>query len=137
LDGAWVGSLGLRHSAYALANTHVGMLGVERYGAAWRAAYTAFTARTLGSGTGVAHRLQLDRYYDGEASRIGVAIGAGRGVEYLGPADGAVSTDVRNLSLSGQHALNAQWAVSWELLRHVQGELYRRHGFGVGIRHRF
>jgi YaiO family outer membrane protein len=134
-DG-WLVGAAVRHSAYALADSNVGSLGVERYGRGWRAAYTAFAARTEASGTGVAHRVQFDRYY-GERSHVGAVFVAGREVEYLGPAAGAVSTPVRSVALLGRHALTAEWALSWEVLRHTQGEFYRRHGVRAGLRYGF
>ena len=58
---------------------------VERYWGRWRAGYTLYNGRPEGSGSATSHRVSLDRYYDGERSRVGVSGAWGREVENQGP----------------------------------------------------
>jgi YaiO family outer membrane protein len=136
LGAGWGASLGLRHSEYNLSGVNLLVAGAERYWGSYRGAYTLYAGHPEGAGTGVAHRLQLDYYY-GERSAIGVSVAAGREVENLGPPTGIVTTEVHNLSLAGRHWMTPEWALSWELLAHEQGDLYRRQGIKLGVRRRF
>jgi hypothetical protein len=44
---------------------------------------------------------------------------------------------VDNLTLIGRHWLGKSWALSYELLAHEQGDLYRRRGLRLGVRYGF
>jgi YaiO family outer membrane protein len=136
LGSGWGANLGLRHTEYNLVGVNLLVAGVERYWGPFRGAYTLYAGRPEGATTGVAHRLQLNYYYD-ERSTIGVAATAGREIENVGPPAGILSTDVRNLTVTGRHWMTPDWGLSWDLLAHEQGNLYRRQGFRIGIRHRF
>lgn len=137
LGEGWGASFGLRHSEYNASGVNLLVAGAERYWGSYRGAYTLYAGRPEGAAsTGVAHRLQLNYYY-GERSSIGVAAAAGREVENLGPAGGIVTTDVRSLSLAGRHWMTPEWALSWEVSAHQQGDLYRRQGIRLGARRRF
>ena len=136
--GGWVWSSGWRHSEYTQAKTDLLILGGERYWSSYRAAYTLYVGKPQGTGSASAHRIALNRYYgDSERSFIGIAATAGREVENVGPPLGVASTDVRNVGLVGRHWFTGDWALSYELIAHEQGTLYHRHGFRLGLRHRF
>lgn len=136
LPGGWGLSAGLKHSEYSLSGVNLLVLGAERYWGNFRAGYNLYAGRPEGATTGVAHRFALNYYY-GERSTVGIALAAGREVENVGPPLGVASTDVRSLSLSGRHWFAPSWALSWDLLAHEQGSLYRREGIRLGLRHRF
>ena len=136
LPGGWSLSLGLRRSEYNLGAVDVVSAGVERYWGNFRAAYTLYSGRPAGGPSGQAHRFQLNYYY-GERSSVGAAVTAGREVENIGPPAGILITDVRNLTINGRHWMTPQWGWSWDLFAHEQGDLYRRQGFRIGLRHRF
>jgi len=133
----WVLSGGARFSEYTLNGARVLMGGVERYFGSYRAAYTLYNGKPEGESSASSHRLAFDYYYYGERSRIGVALTWGREVEYVGPPAGIVVSDVRAFALLGRHWLNASWALTWDLGTHEQGDLYRRTGGRLGLRHRF
>ena len=80
--------------------------------------------------------MRLDRYY-AERSSIGVAFTTGKEAENVGPPLGIVTTEVDSISLLGRHWLDARWAVTYELLAHEQGDLYRRRGLRLGVRYGF
>lgn len=134
-DG-WVAGVGLRRSAYALADADVATVGLERYLGDWRLAADAFVGRTRDSDAAVSYRLQVERWY-GDRDRVRLSLAAGEEVEYLGPTFGARVTDVRAVSLSGQHDLAERWTLVWELSTVEQGSLYRRSGGRAGVRYRF
>jgi YaiO family outer membrane protein len=133
----WVLSGGMRFNEYALNDTRVLMAGVERYFGSYRAGYTLYNGKPEGESSASSHRLSFDRYYDGERSRIGVGVTWGREIEYVGPPAGVIVSDVRAFSLLGRHWLSRDWAVTWELGTHEQGDLYRRTGGRLGLRHSF
>jgi YaiO family outer membrane protein len=138
LAGGWALSLGLRHSEYAATGVDVVVAGVERYWGSFRGAYTLYSGRPEGAPSGQAHRFQLNYYYgDGERSTVGVSVTTGREVENAGPPAGILTSNVRDLTFSGRHWMTPDWALSWDVLAHEQGNLYRRQGFRIGIRHRF
>ena len=133
----WGAKAGLRHSKFTNAEVDVRVLGLERYFGAWRAAFTLFSGRPEGAANWEeAHQLRLDRYY-GERSSIGVAFASGREAENVGPPLGIIVSDVESLALLGRHWLSNSWALSYELVTHEQGDLYRRRGFRIGVRHGF
>ncbi len=137
LAGAgWVLTAGLRYSEYTDTGSRVLIGGLERYFGAWRAGYTLYNGKPDGGPSASAHRLALDYYY-GERSRIGVSATWGREVESVGPPVGLITSDVRELALLGRHWLTPAWALTLELWTHEQGDLYRRTGGRLGLRHRF
>lgn len=136
LPGGWGISAGLRHSEYTASRVDVLVLGAERYWGSFRAGYDLYAGRPEGAATGIAHRFSLNYYY-GELSTVGIAATAGREIENVGPPFGISATEVRNLSLTGRHWMTPGWALSWDLVLHEQGSLYRRQGLRLGLRHRF
>lgn len=135
-EGGWGLNLGWRHSEFTRSGVNLLVAGGERYWGSFRAAYSLYAGRPEGGTTGVAHRFALNYYY-GEGSTIGIAATAGREVENVGPPVGILSTDVRNLTLTGRHWMTPGWALSWDVVAHEQGSLYRRHGLRLGLRYRF
>jgi YaiO family outer membrane protein len=135
--GGWVLNGGARFNQYSSTDTRILTAGVERYFSSYRAAYTLYNGKPEDTGSASSHRLAFDHYYDGERSRIGVAVAWGREVENVGPPSGIVSSDVRALALVGRHWLTPDWAVAWEVGTHEQGDLYRRTGGRLGLRYHF
>lgn len=136
VGGGWVASGGWRHNEYSSGSARVLIAGLERYFAHYRASYALYNGKPEGAGSGSAHRLGFDYYY-GEHSRVGAAATFGREVENVGEPTGIISSEVRAVALLGRHWLNAAWAVTWEVGTHEQGDLYRRTGARLGLRHRF
>jgi YaiO family outer membrane protein len=136
LPDGWIAGVGLRHNEYTLAASNVGTFALERYWRDFRGAYTLFSGKPEGGGSAPAHRFQFNYYY-GEGSSTGIAYTTGREVENVGPPAGLRTTDVRNWTLNGRHWFARDWAVSYELTNHRQGDLYRREGLRLGLRYRF
>lgn len=136
LPEGWALSLGLRHSEYNLTGVNLIVAGVERYWGNFRGAYTLYSGRPEGARSGEAHRFQLNYFY-GERSTVGLSVTAGREVENTGPPAGIVTSNVRDVTFTGRHWMTPDWALSWDVLAHEQGNIYRRQGFRIGIRHRF
>lgn len=132
----WVASGGLRHAEYTDTGIDVLIGSVERYWGSFRAGYTVYNGRPEGADSATAHRLSLDHYYYGERSSIGVSVTGGREVENVGPPAGVVTSAVRSLAIVGRHWFGPGWAISYEALYHEQGDLYRRRGIRLGLRHR-
>jgi len=135
LGGGWGLAAGLRHSEYSTTGAQVTSLSAERYWGNFRGAYTLYSGRPDGAPSGAAHRFQLNYYY-GERSTVGLSYTMGREVENLGAA-GVLSSDVRDWTLSGRHWLTPQFALTYDLVNHEQGNLYRRQGLRIGLRHLF
>ena len=137
LAGGWTLNGGARFSEYTGADARVLTAGVERYFSRYRASYTYYNGKPEDAEAASSHRVGLDVYYFDERSRVGVAIAWGREVENVGPPTGIVTTDVRSISLVGRHWFTPDWGVAWEIGTHEQGDLYRRTGGRLGLRHRF
>ena len=133
----WVVSGGARFSEYTDTSTRLLIGGLEKYFSGYRAFYTLYNGKPEDTGSATAHRLGIERYYYGERSRIGVAVTWGREVENVGPPAGIVTSDVRAFGLFGRHWLTPDWALTWDVGTHEQGDLYRRTGARLGLRHRF
>jgi|LNFM01.1.fsa_nt_gb YaiO family outer membrane protein len=136
LPGGWGIGLGVRHNEYTLSGSNVVSVLAERYWGNFRGAYTLYSGRPEGASSGASHRLQLSYYY-ADRSSVGVSYTDGREVENVGPPRGVLASDVRNWTLSGQHWLTPAWALTYDLVNHEQGSLYRRQGLRLGIRHSF
>lgn len=136
LPGGWGLGVGLRHNEYTLTASNVLSLLAERYWGNFRGAYTLYSGKPEGGSSGASHRVQLSYYY-ADRSSVGVSYSDGREVENVGPPRGVLASDVRNWTLSGQHWLTPAWALTYDLVNHEQGNLYRRQGLRLGIRHSF
>jgi YaiO family outer membrane protein len=136
LPHGWGLAAGLRHSEYTSVYTNTLLAEVERYWGNWRGAYTLYLGRPEDAGSAPAHRLQANYYY-GERSRVGAAFTFGREVENTGPPSGIITTDVMSFAVFGRHWFAPQWAATWEVLTHEQGNLYRRTGLRLGLRYGF
>lgn len=132
----WAASGGLRYNQYTDNDSRVLSAGLERYFGSYRAFYAVYNGKPQGAPSASAQRLGVDYYY-GEKSRIGAGITWGREVEYVGPPTGIITSDVRAVSVYGRHWFTPSWALSWEALRHEQGDLYTRTGVKLGLRHLF
>ena len=136
LGNGWGIEAGLRHSEYERSAVDVLSATAERYWGSWRGAYTLYAGRPQGAASGAAHRLQLTRYYN-ERNFIGVSYTTGREVENVGPPTGVRATEIKDWTISGRVWLSNAWGLTYELVSHEQGTLYRRQGLRLGVRHSF
>jgi len=134
LGSGWGLGAGLR-SGYSTTAAQITSLIAERYWGNFRGAYTLYSGGPDRALWGAAHRFQLNYYY-GERSTVGLSYTTGREVENLGAA-GLLSSDVRDWTLSGRHWLTPQFALTYDLVNHEQGNLYRHQGLRIGLRHLF
>jgi YaiO family outer membrane protein len=136
LPYGWGLNLGMRRSEYTTSGVNMLVAGAERYWGDWRAAYTLYSGRPDGGPSAESHRFQLAHYY-GERSSIGIAYTFGREVENVGPPVGILTSDIRDITINGRHWLTTDWALTWDVVAHEQGTLYRREGVRLGLRYRF
>jgi len=134
--GGWGLGLGLRHNEYTATANNVASLLAERYWGNFRGAYTLYSGRPEGASSAASHRMQLSYYY-GDRSTIGMSYANGREVENVGLPRGVISTDVQSWSVSGQHWFTPSLAITYDLIQHEQGTLYRRQGLQLGLRRSF
>lgn len=135
LEHGWGIQAGYRRSRYTASGTDLVIGTVERYFSAYRAAYSVYLGRPDGAGFSPSHRLQLGYYY-AERSFVAVSVAAGREVENV-PPGGLLTSRVNAVSLSGRHEFAPGWAISYQLYRQRQGDLYTRRGLALGIRRAF
>ena len=136
LGGGWGANVGLRHSEYERSVVDIFSATAERYWGNWRGAYTLYVGKPQGASSASAHRFQLTHFY-GERNSIAIGYTTGREVENVGPPVGVRSTAVNGWALVGRHWLSSAWALTYDLVSHEQGTLYRRQGLRVGVRHSF
>lgn len=135
-QGGWGLGLGLRHNEYTSTASNVTSLLAERYWSNFRGAYTLYSGRPEGASSAASHRFQLSYYY-ADRSTVGMSYTNGREVENVGPPRGVIATDVQGWSVSGQHWFTPSWAMTYDLIQHEQGSLYRRQGLQLGLRRSF
>lgn len=135
LPAGWGIAAGLRHNEYSTSGTNTLNLLAERYWGNYRAAYTLYLGKPEGASTGASHRVQLSYYYT-DRSHVGLSLTSGREVESIGPGQ-VLTSDIEAAGLAGRHWLNRDWAVSYELGRQRQDNLYTRQGLYVGLRRQF
>jgi len=136
LPGGWGLGFGVRHNEYTLVSSNVVSAMAERYWGNFRGAYTLYSGRPEGASSAASHRLQLNYYYS-DRSTVGLSYTDGREVENVGPPRGLISSDVKNWGITGQHWFAPAWALTYDLVQHEQGTLYRRQGLRLGVRHSF
>jgi YaiO family outer membrane protein len=132
LAGSWGLRGGFRHAEYSDSRYELMNLGAERYWGNWQAAYTLYIGWPESAGTSISHLGRLDRYY-GARNRIGLLAGFGEESESVGQ-DRLLTSNTRTLGLTGRHWMNPDWAVSWDVIWHRQGDVYNRGGVRVGLR---
>jgi YaiO family outer membrane protein len=135
LGKGWIGSAGYRHTIFNSAQVLTGNFGAERYFSSYRAAYTLYISGLQGAGTSASHRAQLNYYYGEQSNTLGVSFSAGKELENLGTR--ILRTGVRSVAIQGRHWVSSRWSVSYDASLHLQGDIYTRKGFSVGLRHRF
>ncbi len=123
---------GFRHAEYSDSRYELMNLGAERYWGNWQAAYTLYVGWPEGAGTSVSHLGRVHRYY-GARNRIGLLAGFGEESESVGQ-DRLLTSNTRTLGLTGRHWMNPDWAISWDVIWHRQGDVYNRGGVRVGLR---
>ena len=126
----------LLHRRYSSASVDLTAMGVERYIARYRAAYTFYLARLHGGETSTSHRVQGDLYYGLLSNSAGVSVSVGEEVENVGPF-GVLRTDIRAAAVVGRHWIRPTWFVTYEAVVHEQGDFYTRRRTSVGLGHRF
>jgi YaiO family outer membrane protein len=135
LGKGWVAHLGLRHAEFPDTGTYMGALTMEKYWGDYRAAIVLSPSVVEGAGLTASYRVVLDRYY-GDGSRIGLGYTIGRELEKIGQ-DSVLATDVSAFNLLGRHRFPGQWAATYELSIHQQGDFYTRRGVRFGLRYIF
>ncbi len=124
VDG-WGIQGGLKHLTYNNTAVDVLDLTVERYFGAFRAAWTITPSRSETAGSASAQRLQLGYYY-GDGNAVQLLAASGREVDKPSAVDSVIATDVRNISVFGQHALSPAWVFVYGLGYTEQGATVRK-----------
>lgn len=134
LPNGFLGAVSVRRTQYAAAQVDRLAVSAERYWGAWRAGYTLNISDVSNAGTPVGHTAALDYYYAG-LSYAGLRVTTGD--EQAVEGDQVITSSVRAIGLQGRHWLSSDWAVSWELGHHEQGDFYTRRWLQLGLRHAF
>jgi YaiO family outer membrane protein len=135
LTDGWGVLGGLKHLTYNTTAVDVIDLTVERYFGAFRAAWTITPSRSETAGSASAQRLQLSYYY-GDGNAVQLLVASGREVDKPVAVDSVIATDVRNISLFGQHALSPAWVFVYGLGYTEQGATIRK-AVNAGLRFRY
>ncbi|MDO8596698.1 MAG: YaiO family outer membrane beta-barrel protein [Sulfuricaulis sp.] len=135
LDDDWKLQSGVRHMQYGYAHqTRLAFFTVERRWTNFRTSYSYQLER--GDGTlAPSHVLQLDFLYSPYNS-IGVSFANGREFADFGSL-GVLNTEVRNVTVRGQHWFKQDWALTVQAGYNDHGSLPAQKGFRIGIRHSF
>jgi YaiO family outer membrane protein len=136
MPGGWGLGFGVRQSEYSFGTANLLSLSAERNWGSFRSAYTLYSNRAEGTGLGSTHRFEVSYLY-GERNVIGLSYTTGRDLDTPGLAPGLAVADTRDWTLSGRHWLSPNWALTYDLLGHEQGSLYRRPGLRLGVSRSF
>jgi YaiO family outer membrane protein len=134
--GGWSLNAGLLHRRYSSASVDLAEMGVERYVARYRAAYSFYRARLHGGETSTSHRAQGDLYYGPLSSSTGLSVSMGDEIENVAPF-GVLRADIRAAAVVGRHWIRPTWFVTYDAVVHEQGAFYTRRRMSVGLAHRF
>jgi YaiO family outer membrane protein len=131
LQNGWVVDVGITRREYATETVNSLFGAIEKYRADWRYAYQLGWSRLQGTSGFFGHQLSANRFY-GDASSIGLSISFGDEAEALGSGR-VLESDVRGMSINGNHALSERFAIRWWLGTHEQGDFYRRRFVGMAV----
>jgi len=136
LDDAWKLQAGVRYLEYNSApRTKVGFLTLERRWEYLRTSYSYQLERSGGGIPAASHVLQFDYQYSPHDS-IGVSVANGREFADFGPL-GLLNTEVRKVSLRGQHWFKQDWALTFQAGYNYHGNMPAQSGVRLGLRHSF
>jgi len=134
LPAGFLGAASVRRTEYETTRVDRLALSAERYWNSWRAGYTLNVTDVANAGTPIGHDLALDYYYAGLSyAGLRLTVGEEEAVE----EQQLITSDVRAISLQGRHWLDRNWALTWELGHHRQGDYYTRRWLQLGLRHAF
>lgn len=135
LDDDWKLQAGVRHMQYGYTHqTRLAFFTVERRWTSFRTSYSYQLER--GGGTlAPSHVLQVEYLYSPRNS-IGVAVANGREFANFGWL-GVLDTEMRNVTVRGQHWFKQDWAVTIQAGITDHGSLPAQKGVRIGIRHNF
>lgn len=108
---------------------------VERYVGAFRAAWLGSVTRLDAGGTSAAQQWRLN-WYPTDTASLGVVLAFGRELENV-PGAGVVASRVRAGAITAAWQLAPRWGMNLAVSDHRQGDLYRRMGLRLGLRHSF
>lgn len=135
----WNGYIGLRETDYNETDTHALSTVIERYWGNLRASYTLYATQVIAvatpADTFISHQFAVDYYY-GNKNTLGFSINSGKELEYNGRINPPVS-NIFSSVFKGRHWFAKNWAVSYNLSLHEQGDLYKRSGNQIGLRYRY
>ncbi|SDS28189.1 outer membrane protein, YaiO family [Halopseudomonas xinjiangensis] len=134
LAKGFLAAASLRRTEYATSRVERIGLTAERYWDAWRGSYTLNVSDVSNAGTPVGHNASLDYYYAG-LSYAGLRLTTGEEEAIEGSQ--LFTSSVRAMGLQGRHWFEPDWALSWELGHHEQGDYYTRRWLQIGLRHAF
>jgi hypothetical protein len=133
LSGGWDMSFGLQYN--------ITEIGAPRLSAAIDS--NTLTARQWSlyppagsSYTTTGYELRLNYRY-GERNVLGLSYGSGSDLDYTRQMLGMQPGDGRQFGLTGEHWLNADWALNYGVMAHEQVGPHRGQGLRLGLRYRF
>jgi YaiO family outer membrane protein len=136
LEDGWKLQAGSRNMQYSSRlQTKVGFVTVERYWERLRTSYSYQLERSSGVSLAQSHVLQFDYLYSRHDS-IGFSVANGRELADFGPL-GILNTEVRNVTLRGQHWFKQDWALTFQAGYNDHGSMPAQIGVRFGLRHSF
>lgn len=130
---AWLLHTGARTTRYDAVRVNQGLLMLEHYVSAFSWALAWRPARAYGA---TAHGVELrGSYYYNDRNALTLSLGAGKEATSL-PA-GVVLAEVRSLVLTGRHALDRDWTLTYAAGVTRQGDFYTRRGINLGVQYAF
>ena len=130
---AWLVHGGARTTRYDDVRVNQGLLLVERYVGAISFAAGLRPARAFGT-TAHSGELRAAWYY---SDRNSVSLILAAGEEATSVGSDVVLADVRSAVITGLHALNRNWALTYAVGHTRQGDFYTRNGVSVGVQYTF
>jgi YaiO family outer membrane protein len=136
LKDGWMLRAGSRQMNHGSAlQTRVGFFTVERFWESFRTSYSYQLERSSGVSLAQSHVLQFDYLYSRHDS-IGFSVANGRELADFGPL-GILNTEVRNVTLRGQHWFKQDWALTFQAGYNDHGSMPAQIGVRFGLRHSF
>lgn len=134
LDAGFGAALGVREARYNNSRVTVAEITAERYFGDQRVALSAYPSRSSLAGNATSYRLSW-AHYD-ERSHVQLALTSDIELDRVTALQPILATRVRGITLYGQQALDAAWALTYALGRSTRAGVAHRQ-FDVGVRHQF
>lgn len=136
LPDGWVARLGLNHRRFADDRSEGMTLGIDRYYAALRFSLGLNLSSLDSAGSALSQVASID-WYVSDRQRYRITLGNGKELDTIADGTRVLESQVRSVTIAGQHQVTPRTAIGWWLGTLEQGTFYDRRYAGFSLTRRY